>query len=82
MSALTVTLPPRFLARDVRVGVERRGHRWAIIAFDAVGNAWPVAFAGSTDATLYHSEAAALESLTSHGGAPGDRIFAQPSERF
>jgi hypothetical protein len=79
---ITVTLPPRFLARDVHIRIEKAGSRWAIVAVDAVGNAWPVTLEGAADTTRYHSKSGAETILQLHGGHVGMRVFAQPVERF
>lgn len=79
MTALSVTLPATFLARDVHLHVEKQGRRWALIAIDAVGNAWPIDQIGGA---RFASKSFALATLMDHGATEGERIFAQPSVRF
>lgn len=81
-TALTVTLPDYFCARDVHLHAEKVGRRWRLCAVDSVGNAWPVASPWRVDDMLYGSKSLIVERLEKAGHKIGDRLFAQPLKRF
>lgn len=76
--SLSVTLPATFLARDVYIRAEKHGRRWALVAIDAVGNAWPLDQIG---ASRFASKSFAMAELAKVNGCEGERIFATPARR-
>jgi len=77
-TALTVTLPRQFLARDVFLAASREGRKWRIGAVDRVGNRYPVSFGGVQDDTLYLSRRQAFGALNAKGHKVGARVWALP----
>ena len=70
---LTVTLPPRYCARDVTIIARSHNDGTASLeAFDAGGALWPVAWDGLMTPTLPEPLAEAFA---------GDRVFATPEVR-